>query len=325
MSSPLIVPRVTRSLAPEPATGAGMNRSPARLAGRTIGGLALHLTLVKPRIVSLVVFTAVVACFVAAHGRPAGATVLLLILSGALSAGGASAFNHYFDRDIDALMGRTRRRPLVVDQGRRARRILAASLALTVAGIALATIVNLTLAGFELSGAFVYAGIYTVWLKRRSPLNIVIGGFAGSAAVLGGWAAVTPGLGLVPVLLAALVFLWTPAHFWSLALARGIDYEQAQVPMLPIIVGPRVASWLVTGHILPTIALSILTGVVASFGPVYFATAAGAGIVFLRHGWQLLRDPGPSSGWQTFKFSGPYLGLIFLGVFVDALTRASAT
>lgn len=278
-----------------------------------------YLVLAKPRIVSLVVFTAVVACFAAAHGHPPLATVLLLVVSGSLAAGGAAALNHYFDRDIDGRMTRTRQRPLVRGEIPRPGLVLVGGIATIVVGVFLGGSLHPLLGFFELLGAVVYAGIYTLWLKRRTPLNIVIGGAAGSSAVLGGWAAVDPSLGIVPWLLGGLVFFWTPAHFWGLALARRGDYEQASVPMLPSIAGPRRAAWWIVIHIVVTIALSIWIGLAAQLGEIYFLLALIAGLAFLASGGKLLRQPEPETAWQVFKLSGPYLGLVFLGVLLDTL------
>ncbi|MBI4493154.1 MAG: protoheme IX farnesyltransferase [Chloroflexi bacterium] len=293
--------------------------APSLATGARAEQLRAYLILAKPRIVSLVLFTALVACFAAAQGQPPLGTVLLLVVSGSLSAGGAAALNHYFERDIDARMGRTRRRPLASGQIRHPSLVLLGGMAAIVVGVALAGAVNLALAGFELAGAFVYAAIYTLWLKRRTALNIVIGGAAGGSAVLGGWAAVDPGLGLVPWLLAGLVFAWTPAHFWSLALARSGEYERAGVPMLPALVGPRGVAWWVAVHILATVALSIGIGVAAHLGPLYFVAALAAAVGFLRAGVQLVQRPGAVTGWRLFKFSGIYLGLVFLGLLAETL------
>jgi protoheme IX farnesyltransferase len=282
-----------------------------------LGRVAVYVPLIKPRIISLVVFTAVVTCLLAARGRPAVETLLILTVSGTLSAGGAAALNHYVDRDIDPRMKRTRRRPLPMGQIRRPGLVLLAGVTFILVGLALAMTVNLALAFWELTGAFVYVVVYTVWLKRRTPANIVIGGFAGSAAVLGGWAAVDPWLGIVPWLLAALVFFWTPAHFWSLAIARRDDYKRVHVPMLPVSLTPSQAAWCVLIHVLATLATSAWAGYAAHLGLVYLAIAASAGVVFLRAGLGLVRQPGQATGWHAFKLSGPYLGLIFVGILLD--------
>lgn len=284
-----------------------------------LSSLGAYLSLAKPRVVSLVLFTALVACFAAAGGTPSWATVGVLVLSGSLAAGGVAALNHYYDRDLDARMSRTRRRPLPSGAIANPRRVLAGGLAAVAAGLALAASASLTLALFELVGALVYAAVYTLWLKRRSALNVVIGGAAGSAAVLGGWGAAEPGLGLAPWLLAGLVFLWTPAHFWALAVARRDDYQRAGVPMLPVVVGPRRAARWVAIHVLGTLILSLWYGAAAQAGVTYFAAALASGGAFLLASARLLWRPAPGPAWATFKLSGVYLGLVFLGLFVDVI------
>lgn len=296
--------------------------SPSRAGAGRIG---VYLALLKPRIVSLVLFTSVAACTVAAAGAPPVATLALLLASGCLAAGGAAALNHYLDRDIDVRMARTRGRPLAQGQVRRPGLVLLAGLALVAAGVGLALAANPRLAFFEALGAFIYTVVYTRWLKRRTPLNIVIGGGAGSAAVLGGWAAVDPALGLAPWLLAGVVFTWTPAHFWSFALARADDYRRAGVPMLPAVVSPRATAAWVVAHVAATAGLSVWAGLAGGLGPLYFATALGAGLLFLGASLHLLRQPTPALGWRVFKCSGGYLGLLFLGLLVDALARAPST
>jgi protoheme IX farnesyltransferase len=286
------------------------------------GLAAAYAGLVKPRIVGLVLFTAVGACVVAAAGSPDLATLGLLLASGFLSAGGSAALNHYFDRDIDARMLRTRRRPLAQGLICHPRCILVGGTAMVLAGVGVALLANPALALFLGAGAFVYVVVYTRWLKRRTWLNIVIGGLAGSFAVLGGWAAVDPALGLAPWLLAGIVFFWTPAHFWSFALVRAEDYQRAGVPMLPSLVGPVAASRWVFAHMLATVALSLWAAQEAGLGPLYLGLAVAAGGWFLAGGVELLRRPVPVVGWRVFKGSGVYLGLIFAGLLVDALLRA---
>lgn len=278
------------------------------------------LVLVKPKIVALVLFTSVVACVVAAGGSPAWQTLTLLVLSGLLSAGGAAALNHYFDRDVDARMERTRRRPLPRGQIARPELVLVAATTMIGAGGLLAFTLSPVTALCEVIGALVYVGVYTCWLKRRTPLNIVIGGGAGSAAVLGGWAAVTQDVSVTAWLLAGVVFFWTPAHFWSFAIARSDDYERAGVPMLPSVIGARPAAWWVAIHVLVTVALAAGVGLAAPAGLVYFGLSLAAGGGFLFQAWRLLRDPSPAVGWLVFKSSGEYLGLVFLALLVDSLT-----
>lgn len=262
-------------------------------------------------------FTAVAAVFAADRGAPSWSALVLLLVSGFLVAGGAAALNHYFDRDIDSAMSRTRLRPLVTGQIRPPEIVLGAGSAMIGAGVLVAAAFNPIMAALLSTGAFIYVVVYTLWLKRRNPLNIVVGGLAGSCAVLSGWALVDPGLGVLPLLLAAVVFLWTPAHFWSLALVRVDDYRRAGVPMLPAVVGAQQAARLVAVHVAGTVALSLGLQRVASLGPLYLALATGGGLVFLWMGARLIRHPAPAAAWPLFKFSGVYLGLLFFAVLLD--------
>lgn len=299
-----------------------------RLVAAPMGGaqtdyVRSYLTLVKPRVVALVLFTAVVACFAAAGGSPPPSVVLTLLASGFLSAGGAAVLNHYLDRDIDAEMERTRQRPLAAGRIHRPALVVLGGLAMVVVGVSWGSTVNLMLAFIEMAGAFVYVVIYSLWLKRRTPLNIVIGGLAGSLAVLGGWAAVDPGLALAPWPMGAVVFVWTPAHFWSLALARRTEYARARIPMLPVVTGAPQTAWWILGHIIATVGCSLWAGVAAALGPLYFSIALSAGAYFVLLGIRLVAKPNVVNSWQAFKYSGGYLGMLFLSILIDILVRAA--
>jgi protoheme IX farnesyltransferase len=278
-----------------------------------------YLSLTKPRVVGLVLFTAVASAFAAAEGVPPWPSLTLLLVTGFLVSGGAATLNHYFDRDIDGAMRRTRRRPLVTGQIRRPALVLVIGSGMMAVGLLLAAAFSLMLAVSLLAGAFTYVGIYTLWLKRRTRLNIVLGGASGSFAVIGGWALIDPRLGLAPLMLALVVFLWTPAHFWSLAMARSADYSQTKIPMLPAVVGSKTAANWVVIHVACTVALSLWLQPVAAFGVVYSTVAVASGLVFVWMGVQLLRQPGPAQAWALFKYSGVYLGLLFLSVLVDSV------
>ncbi len=290
---------------------------------RWLPPVSAYLSLTKPRVVGLVLFTSVATAFAAEGGVPPWPALALLLLTGFLVSGGAATLNHYFDRDIDGTMSRTNRRPLVTGQIRHPEYVFAAGSGMIVVGFLTAAIFNLMLAFSLLGGAFTYVAVYTLWLKRRSSLNIVLGGASGSCAVIGGWVLVEPRLGIVPLTLALVVFLWTPAHFWSLAIARAADYHQTSIPMLPAIVGPKSAARWVMAYVVCTVGLSLWLQPVSDFGTVYLVVAAASGLVFVWLGVRLLRQPTPGAAWSLFKFSGVYLGLLFVAVMIDSLLRAA--
>jgi protoheme IX farnesyltransferase len=234
-----------------------------------------------------------------------------------LSSASAGAFNHFVERDLDARMARTRTRPFVTGYFRHGPAWLVAILALLAGAVTLAGLAtNWAAAGYVFLGAFVYGVVYTVWLKRRSWLNIVLGGLAGSFAVLAGAAAVEPGLSPVPIILAVVLFLWTPPHFWSLATVLHEDYRDAGVPMLPVVVGDRAAAWATLGHTLALVVLS-LTPVFYGMGPIYFAGAAVGGLYFVVRSVAFVRDPGPQAAAANFKASLLQLSLLLIAAIVD--------
>ncbi len=243
------------------------------------------------------------------------AALVLAVLLGAASAG---AFNQFAERDLDARMIRTRDRPFVTG------RFTAGPAWLTIIGALL--VVSVTLAAWAANvvaathvflGAFVYGVVYTVWLKRRTWLNIVIGGLSGSFAVLAGAAAVDPAPSAVPVCLAVVLFLWTPPHFWSLAMAARDDYARANVPMLPVVVGDAKAAKVILAHTVALVAASLLP-FVFGLGLVYLALAVIGGWVFLEKSIALVRAPGPAAALANFKASLLQLSLILVGAMADA-------
>ncbi len=290
-----------------PAPGAaGQKPDLAALAGA-------YLELTKPRIVLLIVITGLCAMLLAAHGWPSTWLVIWTMLGLFLSAGGANAVNMWYDRDIDPLMERTRERP--VPSGR-----LSAVQALTFgigAGVA-ATAVLFLAAGWVaaasgLAGYLYYVFIYTMWLKRRTPQNIVIGGAAGAFPPLVGWAAVTGHLALAPVLLFLIIFLWTPPHFWALALYRQDDYRRAAIPMLPVVAGDRATKWQSLLYAVALLASSLLLYTTGTVSALYLWAAAvlGGGFIVVCS-LQLFEHP-PDFRWAriTFRYSLLYLALLF--------------
>ncbi len=241
----------------------------------------------------------------------------MLTLTLLLAAASAGALNHAIDVDIDARMERTRGRPLPSGQVGRGRVVVVALVLMIVALTAATLGMNRLVALHLFGGAFVYVVIYTAWLKRRSALNIVIGGLAGSFAALAGGASVRTDLCLPPLLLATIVFLWTPPHFWSLAILYQDEYRNAGVPMLPVVQGTKRTAWWILVHTIVLVAVSLLPLALGARGPFYAATAASLGLYYLRRNLQLLRQPSPSTARAAFKASLVYLTLLLIVMLAD--------
>ena len=253
--------------------------------------------------------------------KPAAWQIAVLALAVLASSGAAGAFNQYAERELDARMQRTRNRPFVTGRFAASGYWLAAIAAvLLVAVLGAAAATNVAAATHVFLGAFVYGVVYTVWLKRRTSLNIVVGGLAGSFAVLAGAAAVNPTLAPAPLMLALVLFLWTPPHFWSLAWVYREDYARAGVPMLPVLASERTTARVIFAHTLLLVLLS-LTPVAFGMGWVYFIGAAAGGAYFLAKSWVLLRSPGRDSARANFHASLAQLSLLLLGTIADTLLR----
>jgi protoheme IX farnesyltransferase len=293
--------------------------APAELATRPLAVVNDYVRLTKPRIISLLLVTTAGAMFVAASGVPDGWLLFWTMVGGYLAAGGANAINHYVDRDIDGRMRRTTERPVV--SGRVAPgRALAFGIALGVlSALVLGLAANWLTAGLGLLGLGLYVGLYTLWLKRTSVHNIVIGGSAGAVPPLVGWAAVTGDLGLSAWLLFAIIFYWTPPHFWALALMLERDYAAAGVPMLPVVRGVRETKRQILLWTVVMIAVSILPVASGAAGVTYFVSALALGAVFLVLAALLARAPGIQWARATFHYSLLYLALIFVALVVDAV------
>ncbi len=244
--------------------------------------------------------------------------VLVLALTVLMAAGAAGAFNQYYETDIDARMRRTHDRPFITGALTHNRWWLVMIGALLISGVgAAALLLNTIAAIYIFMGAFFYAVIYTVWLKRRTSMNIVIGGASGSFAVLAGAAVVDPQLGAVPVLLAIVLFLWTPPHFWSLAIARRDDYAAVGVPMLPVTAGNQVAAWAVLAHTLLLVGASIMP-FFFGLGWIYLVGALAGGGYFIHHALRLVREPSTKNGMRSFFASLAQLLLLLLFALLDA-------
>ena len=287
------------------------------------GGLRIrsYVALTKPRIVELLLVTTLPTMFVARRGVPSVGLMVATLVGGALAAGGANALNMVADRDIDRVMHRTRHRPLVTGELTPVQALVFA-LVLEVAAFAeLALAVNLLSAVLAVSATLFYVFVYTLWLKRTSSQNIVIGGAAGAVPVLVGWAAVTDSLGWAPLVLFAVIFIWTPPHFWALAVRYREDYEAAHVPMLPVVATmARTASRILVYSVL-LVAVTLLFAAVGHMGALYLAAAIVLGVLFLVHAERLRRQVTEGAAMALFRYSITYLTLLFVAMAGDVLLR----
>ncbi len=288
------------------------------------GRLASYVALTKPRIIELLLVTTLPSMILAAGGLPQWWVVAATMIGGTLAAGSANALNCYVDRDIDAVMRRTGHRPLARHDVS-PRGALVFGLALGVVAIALmALATNLLAAGLTAVAIAFYVVVYTMLLKRRTAQNIVWGGAAGCMPVLIGWAAVTGSLAWAPLVLFAVVFFWTPPHFWALAIRYREDYARAGVPMLPVIASPQRVAREIVGYAWLTVAASLVLWPVAT-GWLYGALAAAAGLVLLAAAYRLLlrtrRGANSKAAMQLFHLSNSYLAFVFVAVAVDTFVH----
>ena len=285
--------------------------------------LAAYIALTKPRIVELLLITTVPAMLLAAQGFPPLTLIAATLVGGSLSAASANAFNCIIDADIDAQMARTAARPLVTGRISVGAALLFASTLGVASFIFLALTTTIMAAFISLLAIAFYVLIYTVILKRSTPQNIVIGGAAGALPPVIGWAAVTGDISLVPVLLFALVFYWTPPHFWALALRIGADYAAAGVPMLPVTAGPAETARQIWLYTILLVAMSLMLWAVAGMGLVYLAVAVIGGGIFLLRAWRLrsdvLGDGLLRGATRLYRFSISYLTLIFAAIAIDSI------
>ncbi len=280
-----------------------------------------YVALTKPRIIELLLITTVPTMFVAARRLPSIGLIALTLVGGALAAGGANAMNMVYDRDIDAIMERTKDRPLVTGVVT-PRAALVFAIGLEIASFLLLwTTVNLLSAALAISATAFYVFVYTMWLKRSSSQNIVIGGAAGAVPVLVGWSAVTGQLALAPVVMFGIIFLWTPPHFWALAVRYRDDYTNAKVPMLPSTTG---IDTVVRNIIAYTAALWLLSAAlapVAHLGLVFFGITMVLGAAFFWRSWSLRKDASPKRAMRLFGFSITYLTVLFVAMGITAVVR----
>ena len=278
--------------------------------------------LLKPRVMSLVIFTGFAGMFLA----PAGIHPLLFCISLfaiAAGAGASGAINQWYDRDIDAVMARTRHRPVPSGAVEPAEALSFGLVVSALSVLLLGLASNWLAAGLLAFTIFFYAVVYTVWLKRSTPQNIVIGGAAGALPPVVGWAAVTGSLSVEPLLLFAIIFMWTPPHFWALALFRNEDYTRAGVPMMPVVAGERETRRQILIYAVLLAPLAVVPSMIGMVSMAYGTLSAALGINFARLSWALYRKPSDDAAKRLFGFSILYLFLLFLGLVIDRLVVKS--
>ncbi len=313
-SRPLVPSRLTPGRLTPGRGGHGARRSPTTVVGA-------YVALTKPRIIELLLITTVPTMVLAEQGWPSTWLVIITLVGGTLAAASANVVNMYIDRDIDALMERTKERPLVTGAIEPRHALIFAAVLQIVAFCVLWAGANLLSAVLALAAAAFYIGVYTIWLKRTSQQNIVIGGIAGAVPVLVGWAAVRDSLGWTPIVLFVAMFLWTPPHFWALAVKYADDYRAAGVPMLPAVAPIETVVRKMAGY---TVALWITTLVlipVADLGWIYGVAAVVLGAMFLGGTIALARNPTPAASMRLFGFSITYVTVLFGAMTIDVLVR----
>jgi heme o synthase len=296
------------------------SRASTTTADLALGGvrqvLADYVTLTKPKVQLLLLLTTVTTMYVA--GDPSAGLVALTVIGGSLSAGGAAAVNHYWDRDIDAQMARTATRPVPSGRVRHGAALAYGLVLAALSFLLLATTVNVLAAFLALSGFLGYVFVYTIWLKRSTPQNIVIGGAAGAVPPLVGWAAVTGGLDPAALYLFAIVFYWTPPHFWALSLLMKDEYARVGVPMMPVVHGETETRRQIVLYTGLLVVLTLLPVVFGFFGAIYAVAAVLLGGGFMTLSVRLQRAADRRSALRTYLYSLAYLALLFIAMVVDA-------
>jgi heme o synthase len=278
--------------------------------------VADYVTLTKPKVQSLLLLTTITTMYVA--GDPSLGLVALTCLGGSLSAGGAGAVNHWYDRDIDRQMARTATRPVASGRISPASALWFGIALSALSFVQLSLTVNVLAASLALSGFLGYVFVYTIWLKRTTPQNIVIGGAAGAVPPLVGWAAVTGSLEPAALYLFAIVFYWTPPHFWALSLLMKDEYARVGVPMLPVVRGEDETRAQIVLYTVLLVGLTLMPWVFGFFGPIYAVFASALGGAFLWHAWRLHRTRERRMALRTYLFSLAYLAVLFLAMVADA-------
>ena len=276
-----------------------------------------YVALGKPRIVLLLLFTALAGMFLASGGPPELTLTIVVLGGGAMASAGANALNQFLDRDIDARMRRTSDRPVATNRVHPREALLFGISLNVVAFVLFTTLVNPLSALLTLSATLFYVFVYTMALKRTTPQNIVIGGAAGALPPMIGWTAVTGSLGLPAVYLFAIIFFWTPPHFWALSLLLKDDYARARVPMLPVVAGVVQTKRSIFLYTLMLLALTSMFFTTEAVGWIYFAASLILGLLFIYYAWRLLKRPGIEGAVGTYVYSLVYLALLFTAIMVD--------
>jgi protoheme IX farnesyltransferase len=293
--------------------------APAPRTPGTAAGAYFRLT--KPRVIELLLVTAVPPMILAQGGMPAISLILAVVVGGALAAGGANTINCFIERDRDELMRRTQNRPLPQHEIAPANALLFGIVLNVVAFVILVSAANLLAAALTMSATLFYVFVYTLWLKPRTVQNIVIGGAAGAVPALVGWAAVRNDLAAPAWILFAVVFLWTPAHFWALALKYRDDYAAAGIPMLPVVRGVDVTVRQIRGYAMLTVAATFALTLTGYVGLFYAIAAVVLGAMFVARAFALVREPTPVRAIRFFAWSNVYLMAVFVAVAVDTFIR----
>ena len=278
-----------------------------------------YITLTKPPIILLLLITAAGGMFLAAQGLPSLPMLGIVWIGGALASAGANALNHQLDRDIDAMMTRTSNRPVASQRITPGKALAFGIILNVVAFLVLVTWVNLLAALLTLSATLFYVFIYTLWLKRSTPQNIVIGGAAGSIPPLVGWAAVTGGIDLPAAYLFAIVFFWTPPHFWALSLLIQEDYEKARIPMLPVVATRDYTTLNIFLYTIVLVGISLVFAYSTSVHGIYLCSALILGGIFLALSWRLKRSSTRKLARTVYLFSLLYLALLFVSIMADTM------
>ena len=280
-----------------------------------------YIALTKPRIISLLLITALGGLFLVSGGFPDPITTVVVLVGGTLAAGGANAINHFLDRDIDVKMSRTSQRPLVSGQVSPIPALIFGILLNVVAFAILWQMANLISASLALIATLFYVFVYTIGLKRTTPQNIVIGGAAGSIPPMVGWAAVTGNiLDPSPFLLFAIIFFWTPPHFWALSLILKDDYEEAGIPMLPVVAGVQSTKKQIFAYTWILLVLMVATVLLApGLGLIFGITSISLTFIFIGYTLRLLKQDGIGLARATYLFSLAYLALLFIAVIIEGI------